>query len=361
MACVGNQETRRGGPNAASAGPVVEAAGPHAPRWVGRGEDTEAGRRFAWSGSSATVHFRGTALSVDLTDSGQNQFLVLVDGKPLREKVTPVTGRSTVELVKGLPREAHTVTFYRLTEPLVGETVVHQFVLDPYGEPLPTPRALPRRIELLGDSISAGYGNEGTDPSCGFSPETENHFLTYGARAARELDAELVTLAWSGKGVFSNRGSSDAETYPRLWERVVPQDPASIWDFSAPAPDVVLINLGTNDFAPEVRDTAPFGAAYEALLTQVRARYPAAPILLLVGPSLRDDWPEGRRALSEIRATLQGLAARRAESGDDKIHYFEFAGIRPDEGFGCDFHPSEKTHRRMAAELLSELKRLLGW
>jgi len=357
--CVGNSELRRGGPGAAYSGPMVATTGPTAPLGVGRIEVGKDGWRFAWSGTSATVHFRGRAVSADLTDSGKNQFLVLVDGKPVKGKIAPPPGRTTVELVSGLPQGEHTLTLYKLTEPVVGETTLHGFILDNYGESLPTVQPPKRRIEIIGDSISAGYGNEGTDPNCGFTPETQNHFLTYGARAARELDAELTTLAWSGRGVFSNRANpAEPETMSMIWERTLPADPASTWHFDSAPPDVVIINLGTNDFAPEVKDITPFGPAYAALLDKVRQRYPSAHVVATVGPLLNDDYPPGRKSLSTTRTTLQALVTQR---GDPKLHYFEHAAVRADEGLGCDYHPTEKTHRRMAAELLGAIRKDVGW
>ena len=97
-------------------------------------------------------------------------------------------------LASGLPAGEHLVELYRRTEANQGES---QFLGFDFGEGAllaPPPRA-ERRIELVGDSITAGYGNEGADMSCPFSPDTENHYLTYGALAARQLGAEASTVA----------------------------------------------------------------------------------------------------------------------------------------------------------------------
>ena len=40
---------------------------------------------------------------------------------------------------------------------------------------------------FIGDSITAGYGNEGPDSGCHWSAELEDNFRTFGAYAAREL------------------------------------------------------------------------------------------------------------------------------------------------------------------------------
>lgn len=337
-------------------------ASTHLPRFLGRGELHAGGYRFAWPGTGVQLRFRGSALYLELTDAGENRFLVLVDGQEQSPRLRARPGRHWLEIVSGLPPGEHTVTFYKLTEPVVGETTVHTYALDPEGVPLPSPAPPTRRIEILGDSISAGYGNEGPDASCPFSPETENHFLTYGAILARELQAELSTLAWSGKGVFSNRGSTiDQETLPVLWKRSIPQDPASIWDFLAPAPQLVLLNLGTNDFAPEVPDVSPFEGAFASLVEEVRERYPTAQIYATLGPLLNDSWPPERRSLSTVRQALQNVVAARKNAGDTGVHFFEFGGLRTTEGLGCDYHPSVLTHQRMAQEFLSALPEDFAW
>jgi lysophospholipase L1-like esterase len=332
------------------------------PQVAGRGVIEEDGSlKMAWSGTSATVHFHGTAVSVDITDNGQNQYLVLIDGKPKRERVNPSSGRTTVELIRGLPRGEHTVTLYRLNEPLVGTSILHGFVLDESGRPLAPDDPARPRIEILGDSISTGYGNLGESEECGFSPETQDHFLTYGARAARSLDADLTTIAWSGKGVFTNRGSTtDLDPLPALWRFSLPAEKVA-YDFSGPAPRAVVINLGSNDFAPEVKDTTPFASKYASFTAEVRETYADAYILLAFGPLLTDDYPEGMQALTTVRKALAEVVSTHHERGDKRISVLEFGRPTPEEGWGCDFHPTVQTHERMAAELVAALQQRAGF
>lgn len=329
---------------------------------VGRFQADDEGLRFAWSGSAVTVRFSGTGLQMDVRDAGQNRFYAVVDGKVRGDKIVPGRGLRTVELASGLPEGEHSVTLYRLTEPLVGETQVVGVRLPPGGRLLPPPAPRQRRIEILGDSISTGYGNEGADPTCTYAPSTQNHYETYGARAARALEADLVTIAWSGKGILSNRGRvDDPVLMPELWLRTLPERGESQWHFTGPAPHAVVINLGTNDFAPEVEDTSGFSAAYSRLLDGVRRRYPEAYVLCTVGPLLNDVSPPGKRPLSTVRSALENAVRARAEAGDRNAGVLEFSAPSPAEGHGCDYHPSRATHRRMADVLATRLRQALGW
>ena len=359
--CVGSSQTRRDGRHTDKKGPQVTAASGMVAR-EGRFRETEQGElRFAWAGSALTVRFKGTALSVELTDKGDNFFFVLVDGKPLRKKLNPGAIHQTIELVSGLSRAEHVVTLYKLTEPLVGETIVHGFEVEPYGEFLPPVAQKKESLLLIGDSISTGYGNEGKNEKCHFTPGTENHFFTYGARIGRELGVGVTTAAWSGRGVFSNRGSTtETTTMSSLWATTLPAGEVNQdlkpEELKGDAPTAVVVNLGTNDFAPGVTDTKPFAPAYQALVNELRVAYPEAAIFLVVGPLLSDQYPEGKSALSSVRKTLKDIALGAQTAGDKKVFFFELSHVKEKDGFGCDFHPSIKSHMLMAGELLGALR-----
>ena len=155
-------------------------------------------------------------------------------------------GSQTYTVVQGLAAGEHVVQMLRQTEGFFGPTSVEEVQID--GQLL-APPSVTRRIEVLGDSITCGYGDEGTDQSCNFSPETENHYLTYESIVARKLGAELSTIAWSGKGVIYNYGDDTNEPLPTLYGRTIPTEDGD-WTF-AWQPDVVLINLGTNDVSTD--------------------------------------------------------------------------------------------------------------
>ena len=318
---------------------------------------------FAWSGSRLSARFSGTMAGALLDDpGGKNQFAVIVDGNLRKEKLAVKSGEHPYLLAAGLAPGVHEVTIHRLTEANLGETRFLGFRFGKDGKALAHGPRPGRRIEVIGDSISAGYGNEGTDKSCPFSPETENHYLTYEAIAARKLGAELVTTAWSGKGIFSNRGSTtDTIVMPVLWKRTLPEQGDSRWDFSSYQPDAVVINLGTNDFAPEIKDWSPFDRAYLAFVRDVRAHYPKATLFCALGPALSDNWPEGRTALTLARRGIEGAVETLRRGGDPRIHFVEFPVQTGDNGYGCDWHPNLKTHEIMAAVLETQLRAKMGW
>jgi lysophospholipase L1-like esterase len=330
---------------------------------VGRFDDSDpAAPRFAWSGSTITTRFTGSSIAVDLEESGPgHHYQIVVDGAAAARLATS-SGRRTYPVASALGAGRHEVTLHRLTEAFLGETRLHGVALDGGARPVRTASSRARRLELIGDSISAGYGNEGTDETCPFTPATENHHLSWGAVAARALDADLVTIAWSGKGVFSNRGNpTDLVPMPALWTRTLPEQEGSRWDFARYQPDAVVINLGTNDVAMTTPDWSPFPAAYLAFVRDVRARYPDAYILCVLGPMLTDTWPEDRKALTTARQGITAAVAALTADGDAALGFLELPPQDGSTGFGCDWHPSVATHARMASALEAALRARLGW
>lgn len=351
----GGQSTTNGGSGGAatSSGGVVGTAGSTGKaevRFVGRVDKSDsAGPRFAWSGSGVVASFNGTQVSVKLSSG---QFTVLVDGM---QKTKLVANGSMASLATGLAAGAHTVELYRRTEANQGET---QFLGFDFGggQLLAPPPAPTRRIEIVGDSITCGYGDEGTSASCMFSPDTENHYLSYGAIAARNVNAELITVAWSGEGIIYNYGD-DANSHnnplPTYYERTLPNRSTSQWDFSTWQADAVVINLGTNDLSTAEDPTqAQFEGAYKDFVTKIRSKYPNAWILLTNGSMLSGT------ELTTVRTYLKDVATA---MNDPKVKTFDIQPQDGADGYGCDWHPSLATHRKMADQLTSVLKSTLGW
>jgi lysophospholipase L1-like esterase len=319
-------------------------------RFVGRVDHSDpAGPRFSWSGCAVLARFTGTSIGVRLRDGG-NRFEVVLDGQTLPPLATE-SGRELYPLASNLSSGPHELALHRRTEAFLGETQFLGLALDATGTTLTPPLPAARRLEFVGDSITCGYGVEGPYISSPFSPDSENHHVTYAALAARTLAAEAISVACSGKGLFRNRLGDMNETLPLLYDRVLADRPAPRWDFASWIPDAVVINLGTNDFG--LGDPGPgFRDAYLTFVRRVRGHYPAALILCTLGPMLPSE--QMGQARGYLDAMMAGL-------GDRRVSYLEFPVQDPANGYGCDWHPSRATHRLMAELLTAELRRLLGW
>jgi lysophospholipase L1-like esterase len=318
---------------------------------VGRFDDHDPKNlRFAWPASEVSVHFIGTDLNIQLDDGG-NSFDVLIDGH-----VGPVlkakSGTHLYRVASALPQAEHIVQLVKRTEAFCGVVGFKGVQLSQGGKLLPiAPHE--HRIEVIGDSISAGYGDEAASQKEHFTPATENARLAYGALAARAFDADYVCIAWSGKTLWPKN------TIVELYDRTLPGDAHSKWDFASYQPQVIVINLGTNDTAKGIPDEEGWVKAYNDFLDHLRANDPKATIYLAIGPMMTDS--ASKPALSTIRKYITRVVKERSDKGDSQIHLLEFKQQTWKNGFGADWHPSLKTHQLMADDLINAIQHDLGW
>ncbi len=320
-------------------------------RFVGRVAYTPGGHaQYAWSGAGFVVRFRGRGLVLQMDDPG-NHHTVVLDGEQ-RPKLVTQRGQQRYIVADELNSGEHQLEVYRRTEALFGMTTL--LGVEALNGELLAPKDVPRRhIEVIGDSISCGYGIEGLDARCRFSAETENHYLTYGARLARRFGATLSTVAWSGRGVVKNYNGESGELMPALYKRTLPEQAETRQSHITPA-DLVIVNLGTNDFSTEPDPTEEaFTGAYCDLLAEVRRRSPNAYILTTIGPMLGA--PDLNRAERDILEAVK----RRKRSGDTRIGYHKLRAGNDQPG--CDGHPSVRTQAIMEQELSEPVARALRW
>jgi lysophospholipase L1-like esterase len=340
--------------------PAVALAAIH---FLGRFDTRDAaGPRFAWPGTAIAATFQGTGVDVTLSDSGMNYLVVAIDGGSPTALATSGTSK-TYTLAQNLAAGQHTVVLTKRTEANVG--VEQLLALTPQGGALvPSPDPFSRRIEYVGDSISCGYGDLGDGPGCPFSAATEDETVAYGAVAAAALDAEQSVIAYSGKGMYRDYSGSTTDQMPALFDLALPDDATSAWGFTTPPPDVVVINLSTNDFATG-DPGSPFVDAYSAFVHQLREHYPSAYIVCTASPMLDD--PNRSTAAGYIQGIVQQVRA----AGDMRVStleipgdggsFFGFAPQLASDGYGCDYHPTVKTHALMGTELAAALPAIIGW
>jgi lysophospholipase L1-like esterase len=324
-------------------------------RWVGRVDLTDAQHpRFSWSGSGFVARFSGTGLSIQITTSGGPfLFKPVVDGTP-GAVISVASGLQTTSIATGLGTGTHSVELYRQTEgsqgdsQLMGITVVG-------GGALATPPAAPARlIEVIGDSISCGYGTLGTLSDSDCFP-TESHWDTYEAVAARALGADVSTIAMSGQGAYRNYGGDMTNTLPMVYTRALTNDASPAWDFRTQA-QAVIVNLGTNDISNGKGDPGTaFETAYTGLLGSIRSKYPGALIVCIIGPLLSGS------DLTTIEGHIQNSVNARMAAGDHNVEFFNQIATQTSDKAACQYHPDPAENQIMAAQLVTELRARLGW
>ena len=332
----------------------------------GPGRADAAGWVQGWGAGGLRARFSGRAIAARMQDLApaprwHNVYAAYVDDRPpVVFSLSPQL--DTYALAQDLLPGLHTLLLVRRTEASVGPTRIAELLLPAGASWLPPPLPAPRRLTVVGDSISAGYGNAGAGPHCRYSPATQLGELAFGPRAARALGAEISVLAWSGRGLWRNRDGSQIDTLPQLYGRALPGDAEvdAPWLAQAP-PDAVVVNLGTNDFAAGALPGTVFTDAAVAFLGQLRRLHPQAHLLWTLGPMLSDRAPAGVQQLTQARAAMRAAVAARQAAGDANVAWLEFPEQTGSLGYGCDWHPSLATHAQMAAQLQAHLGLQLGW
>ncbi|MCO6489989.1 MAG: hypothetical protein J5I98_16375 [Phaeodactylibacter sp.] len=263
---------------------------------------------IGWPGVQISLAFEADTLFAHFGDLRQdslrgafttNYYNVFLDDS--LHSIVNISGLDTIFCFTGWNKGPHRITFFKRTEGLFGTDAFLGFQLSASGRVFSPEKNKPW-IEFIGNSITAGYGNEGESQHCRFSAETENHYLSYAALAARELGYAHTAICWSGRGILWNYDGSSDGTLFSLWEQALPLDTALKWPFAGPAPEAVVANLGTNDFAKGIPDSTAFVNRYVAFLQKIRENYPEADIFCINGPMLQDEKRE------KLGAFLQAIS-----------------------------------------------------
>ena len=231
--------------------------------------------------------------------------------------------------------------------------------LDEGAHLLPPPALPERMIEFIGNSITCGYGNESTVASDPFEYETENHYFTYAQLTTRALQAQAYVVARSGIGVYRSYGGPKEGTPENVmtteYEYTNLYDHSERWDFNRYQPQLVCINLGTNDLSTNNYDVTLLKAAYKKFLKQVRQHNPNAKIVFLCGSMLNG------KELEIAKRVMNEVVDEAHQKGDNEVYRFDFTPQTGSLGFGASWHPSLLQHQKMAEELTPFLRQLMGW
>ncbi|MGL1958456.1 MAG: GDSL-type esterase/lipase family protein [Colwellia sp.] len=313
---------------------------------------------ISWPGSSVTTQFTGTSLSVTLEDQkGNNYFNVFIDNDFDNPVIIACKqGKHTYLVAENLTNSSHTFTLFKRTEGEEGRTKFLGLTLAD-GEQLLTPLAKPtRKIEIFGDSITSGMGNEAKEGQPDHILSEKNNFLAYGAITARNLNAQYVSTSQSGIGIMISWFDFIMPQFYDQLDAVGNND--SKWDFSLYQPDVVVINLFQNDswLVDREKRLLPMPnehqieLAYMTFLAKVRAVYPDAYIVAALGSmdATRVDSPW----MGYIKTAVKNHKIMTKDNKIDTL-FFMF------DGFGA--HPRVKHHQKNAELLTQFIKNKMQW
>lgn len=326
--------------------------------------------RPAWNypGVQIMATFEGTSLRM-LAKPRSGYFMAQIDQAEPFKVAFRGERDSVVTLATALPEGRHLVRLMYVIEGYEFFPEFWGFVLDEGRQLVKAPLLPSRKIEFIGNSITCGYGNEGLKKEEGFDYATENHYYSYASITARNLQAQHWVVARSGIGAYRNydgpkTGNPDSnmpvqyEYTGYAWKPELRKEPTFLqekWDFNRYQPDVVCINLGTNDLSTPNYDLSLLKQGYQKLLKMVRQHNPKAKIVFLTGSMLyHQELQLAKQLLDEVTAEAQ-------KAGDKEVYRFDMAPINGNKYYGNDWHPNIYQDEKMANELTPYLRQLMNW
>lgn len=327
----------------------------------------------AQSGSGAEYTFTGTKCEVTIlgdnvaTASGsENQYarvaIYVNDEKVVDELIKDA--EKTFKVFESENLENVDVRIVKLSESAHSTMGIKNIKVTSKDEIKPVEKK-EHSIEFIGDSITCGYGVDDENCNNHFSTATEDFTKSYAYKTAQALDADYSAVSYSGYGIISGYTTGDKVNtlVPDYYDKVgfscgyfngeIAPDSLK-WNFEKSQPDVIVVNLGTNDSSycgSDEERKAEFTDAYADFLKDIRSHNPNAKILCTLG-TMGD----------ALYGNIESAAAKYTEeTGDTNISCMKFDLQLYSDGWAADYHPTEITHTKAAAKLTNEIKELMGW
>ncbi|SFB52484.1 GDSL-like Lipase/Acylhydrolase family protein [Cohnella sp. OV330] len=241
----------------------------------------------------------------------------------------------------------------------------------------------PRKIEFVGDSITSGEGAIGATVEQDWIPMWFSAIDNYAAMTAEALDAEYRIVSQSGWGVVTGWDNNPHASLPAYYEQVCgllsgdrnrELGALEANDFAAWQPDVVVVNLGTNDdgaFHYQAWRDPQTGETYEQRLNEdgtLNADDVAVferAVAQFVGKMRRCNrdahivWAYGMLGTAMLPAIERAVGAYRAQSGDERVSVVRLPEMTAD-AVGARNHPGKRAHAHAAAALVEAIRPLLN-
>ena len=319
------------------------------------------GFEFTMTGTSASVTVLGDNRIT--SDTAKSRFAAYVDGeKVLDEMVTQE--QQTFTIFTSETEKEVTIKLLKLSEAAESIMGISSIDVVSTGDIAPTAEK-ELKIEFIGDSITCGYGVDDEVKENHFNTETEDATKAYAYKTAMALDADYSLVSYSGHGIVSG--------YTTVGKKVAAQQVPNLytmfarsygnyngmnvssyeWDFSRFVPDLVVINLGTNDSSytgNKEELIREYIDGYVKFLGTVREKNPDAHIICALGVM-------GDGLYNAVCTAVEEYSAA---TGDTKVSAFHFKPQDGSTGFAADWHPTAATHDIAAEAITAEIKTILG-
>ena len=250
-------------------------------------------------------------VTVSLSCDRDTYFTVFIDGVRVEERfyATPTTKELCIASFED--GEEHTIRFLKQTEAQWSLCVLESVSITGFLFPAPENREF--LIEFIGDSITCGWGTIGEH---GGAYTDQDGTLAYPYLVAQALNADYSMTALSGQGLLcGDPGVTNGYLYAD------PRGNSDIqYDFARKA-DVVVINIGTNDYWNDGVSSSSFRTAYLNFLRTVREKNGDECKILCLYNTMNDTYANAiLSAVKEFGGELEGVSVYKLNRADGNHH-----------------------------------------
>lgn len=312
--------------------------------------------------SSVSFDFNGDSCSISLqsVENHQNYVSLELDGNYIgRIRIEKGEAQSfPIAVPKG--KKTHHLSVYKATEATNDGVLFAGTSANLVKSPAVKSK---KKIELIGDSITSGFGNDASTTPCGSGDWYDQHnaYWAYGPVLSRALNIDFVLSSVSGYGMYRNWNDEheNEPNIPDVYENLyLNKDSSKPYDFAF-QPDLVSICLGTNDLSDGdgKKSRLPFNeekyvSNYIDFIKTVYKHAPKTRIVLLSSPMV-----SGEKNVTFIKCLKKVIQAFENDTAHKPIALFEFQPMTPK---GCGYHPDIADDKVMADQLIPYFKKLLN-
>ena len=279
-------------------------------------------------------------------------FTVYIDGERQAERLSVEPGPRKLKVASFDEMGEHTIKVIKQTESNYTLLEIKSITLE--GAIYDPPEDKELYIEFIGDSLTCGMGNIGENSSP--NPQTpiwEDATQSYGYMIAEDLDADYSIISQSGIGIAGSWFDPLFDYYTMASYSRYKKDKTfdEEYSFFLHTPDIIVINLGTNDYFlnkdkdPTMCKPEEVQKMTEQFIKHVRDCYgkdiPIVWAYGFVGTFLYDN----------IKGAIDKLGGE-----EEGIYMIEV----PKNTGGAQGHPTVEGHRAAADKLLPLIKEILG-
>ena len=330
-------------------------------KWMGRtyyNEETKAnevyhsasGFEFFFKGSTAIATIRAT----NYNSSTYRPCIVVVVDDDFDNAQTIFLNKASLDitLASGITDlEEHKVDLYKRSESIDSHIAIVSIKTDGLFVNKIVEKEL--KLEFIAASSSTGYGNLGSPSSSGKTTENSDCLKGFAFLTAQALNADINIFSASGWGCYASKWTTPNTASVADEYRNVDFNSSVKWNPGMYIPDVIVVNLGTNDWSyinaastdsdRDARMTA-FQQKYVQFLKYLHDTYPDAQIIVLYGLM-------NESSIYEVTESIVIMA---------KLAIPNIVSIKINgDAKGYNSHPSVASHAAIARTLTEFIKETL--